>query len=96
MVNNNKTRKTIHLTYINTGEEQFEQVNSFKFLESVVNTDRCIEEQIKEGIAARNRAYRVHKKKTIFIKINIPKSPTTPLQHVNSPNSNLRLRNGGG
>ena len=36
IVNNNKTkylyctRKTIHQTHINTGEEQFEQVNSFK------------------------------------------------------------------
>jgi len=36
-------------------------VNSFKFLGTVVNTDSSIEEEIKERIAAGNRAYRVHK-----------------------------------
>jgi len=36
------TRKTIHSTYINTGEEQFEQVNSFKYLGTMVNTDNSI------------------------------------------------------
>ena len=55
-------RQTIHPTYINTGEEQFEQVNSLKHLGTVVNTDSCIEEEIKERVAAGNRAYRVHKK----------------------------------
>jgi hypothetical protein len=54
IVNNNKTkylyctRKTIQPTYINTGEEQFEQVNSFKYLGTTVNTDNSIEEEIKE------------------------------------------------
>jgi len=49
IVNNNKTkysfctRKTIHPTYINTGEEQFEQVNPFKYLGTLVNTDNSIE-----------------------------------------------------
>jgi len=58
IVNNNKTkyiycpRKTIHPTYINTGEEQFEQVNSLKYLGTMVNTDNSIEEEIKERIAA--------------------------------------------
>ena len=33
--------------YIDTGEEQFEQVNSFKYLGTVVNTDNSIEEEIK-------------------------------------------------
>ena len=67
IVNNNKTkylyctRKTIHPTYINTGEEQFEQVNSFKYLGTMVNTDNSIEEEIMEREAAGNRAYRVHK-----------------------------------
>jgi len=61
-----------HPTYINTGEEEFEQVSSFKQLGTMVNTDSSIEEEIKERIAAGNRAYHVHKKKTIFIKINIP------------------------
>ena len=43
-------------------EEQFEQVNSFKYLGTMVNTDNSIEEEIKERIAAVNRAYHVHKK----------------------------------
>ena len=68
IVNNNKTkylnctRKTIHPTNINTGEEQFEQVNSLKYSGTMVNTDSCIEEEIKERIAAGNRALHVHKK----------------------------------
>jgi hypothetical protein len=68
VVNNNKTkylyciRKTIQTTCIDTGEEQFEQVNSFKYLGTVVNTDSSIEEEIKERIAAGNRAFYVHKK----------------------------------
>ena len=47
---------------MDTGEEQFEQVNSFKYLGAIVNTDNSMEEEIKERIAARNRAYHVHKK----------------------------------
>jgi hypothetical protein len=68
IVNNNKTkylyctRKTIQPTYINTGEEQSEQVKSFKYLGTTVNTDNSIEEEIKERIAAGNRAFHVHKK----------------------------------
>jgi hypothetical protein len=66
-VNNNKTkylhciRKTIQPTYIDIGWEQFEQVNSFKYLGTMVNTDNSIEEEIKERIAAGNMAYHVHK-----------------------------------
>jgi len=60
--NLNCTRKTIHPTYMDTGEKQFEQVNSFKYLGAMVNTDNSIEEEIKERIAAGNRAYHVHKK----------------------------------
>jgi len=62
ILNNNKTkylfstRKTIQPTYINTGEEQFEQVNSFKYVGTMMNTDSSIEEQIKERTAAGNRA----------------------------------------
>ena len=41
----------------------------------MVNTDNSIEEEIKERIAAGNRAYHVH----IYIKINIPKCQTTTL-----------------
>jgi len=68
IVNNNKTkylyftRKTIHPTYMDKGEEQFEQVNSSKYLGAMVNTDNSIDEEIKERIAAGNRAYHVHKK----------------------------------
>ena len=68
IVNNNKTkylyctRKTNHPTYLDTGEEQFGQVNPFKHLGTMVNTDNSIEEEIKERIAAGNRAYHVHKK----------------------------------
>jgi len=68
IVNNNKTkysyctRKTIQPTHINTGEEKSEQVNSLKYLGTMVNTDNSIEEEIKERIAAGNRAYHVHKK----------------------------------
>jgi len=84
IVNNNKTkhssctRKTIHPTYKNRGEGHFEQANSFKCLGKMANTDHSVEEQIKARIAAGNRSYHVHthtQKKTIFIKINIPKLP---------------------
>ena len=54
--------KSIQPTYIDTGEEQFEQVNSFKYLGTMVNTDNSIEEEIKERITAGNRAFHVHKK----------------------------------
>jgi len=68
IVNNNKTkylyctRKTIHPAYINTGEEHFEQVNSFKCLGTMVTIENSIEEEIKERTAAGNRAYHFHKK----------------------------------
>jgi len=48
-------------TYLNTGEEQFEQVNSLKYLGSMVNAGNSTEEEIKERIVAGNRAYRVKK-----------------------------------
>ena len=63
IVNNNKTkylyctRKTIHPTYLDTREEQFEQVNSFKYLGTMVNTDNSLEEEIKQRIAVGNRAF---------------------------------------
>ena len=68
IINNNKTkylhctRRTIHPTHINIGKEQFEQVNSFKYLGAMVNIDSSIEEEIKERITAGNKAYHVHKK----------------------------------
>ena len=62
---------------MDTGEEQFEQVNSFKYLGAMVNTDNSTEEEIKERIAARNRAYHAHK--NYLHQINIPKRQTTYL-----------------
>jgi hypothetical protein len=47
---------------MDTGEEQIEQVNSFKYLGTMVNTDSSVEGEIKERIAAGNRAFHVHKK----------------------------------
>jgi len=47
---------------MDTGKEQFEQVNSFKYLGAMVNIDSSVEEEIKDRIAAGNRAYHVHKK----------------------------------
>jgi len=78
---------------MDTGEVQLEQVNSFKYLGAVVNTDNSIEEEIKERIATGNRAYHVHKK--LFTAKLI--SQIVKLQHynINSPNSNLRFRNMG-
>jgi hypothetical protein len=58
------TRKTIQPTQIKIGGEQYEQVDSFKYLRTVVNTDNSIEEEIKERIAAGNRTYHAHK--TLF------------------------------
>jgi len=57
----------------------------------MVNTNNSIEEEIKERIAAGNRAVHVHK--IIHIKVNIPKRQITTLQYVNSPNSNLCIWN---
>ena len=54
IVNDNKTKylfctwKTIQPAYINTGEEQIEQVNSFKYLEQWWILTAAIEEEIKE------------------------------------------------
>jgi hypothetical protein len=53
--------RTIRPTQLNVGGEQFEQVNSFKYLGTTVNTDNCVEEEIKEITAAGNRTYHAHK-----------------------------------
>jgi len=53
-VNNNKTkylyctRKMFQPTYLNTSEEQFEQVDSFKYLGSMLNTENSIMEEINK------------------------------------------------
>ena len=76
IVNKSKTKylyctkkKTIQPTYMDTGEEQFEQVNSFKYLGTMVNTDSSVERESKERIAAGNRAFHVHKK--LFTSIQV-------------------------
>jgi len=43
-------------------------VNSFKYLGTMANTDSSIEEEIKERIAAGNRAYHAKKKKKSKLK----------------------------
>jgi hypothetical protein len=40
----------------------FEQVNAFRYLATMVNSNDSIQEEIKGRIAAGNRAYQVHKK----------------------------------
>jgi hypothetical protein len=50
------TRKSNQHNHLIAGGEQFEQVNSFKYLGTMVNTDNSVEEEIKERIAAGNRA----------------------------------------
>jgi hypothetical protein len=56
------TRKSKQHNHLIAGGEWLEQVNSFKYLGTMVNTDNSIEQQIKEEIVAGNRAYHVHKK----------------------------------
>jgi hypothetical protein len=66
------TRKSIQHNHLIAGGERLEQVNSFKYLGTMVNTDSSIEEEIKERIAAGNKAYHVHKK--LFISKLISRS----------------------
>jgi hypothetical protein len=47
---------------INTENKELEQVKSFKYLRSIVNTDNTMEEQIKERIALGNKVYFANKK----------------------------------
>jgi len=47
---------------INIENKEYDQVKSFKYLESTVNTDNTIEEEIKERIALGNKAFFVNKK----------------------------------
>jgi hypothetical protein len=53
-------------------------VDSFKYLGAMVNIDSSIEEEIKERIAAGNRAYHVHKK-LFTSKLISPKRQTTSM-----------------
>ena len=50
------------LKNINIENKEIEQVRSFKYLGSTVNTDNTIQEEIKERIALRNKAFFANKK----------------------------------
>ena len=100
IVNTNKTkylyctRKANQPTHMNAKGEQFERVNSFKYLGTIVNTDNSIEEEIKERIAAGNRT--CYANQTLFTSKLISKNcQSTTLQHSHSPYSNICLRNMG-
>ena len=51
------TRRQDQLKSINIENKEFEQIKSFKYLGSTVNTDNTIEEEIKERITLGNRKY---------------------------------------
>jgi hypothetical protein len=56
------TRRQDQLTPINIENKELEQVKSFKYLGSIVNTDNTVEEKIKERIALGNKVYFANKK----------------------------------
>jgi len=56
------SRRQDQLKAINIGNKETEQVRSFKYLGSTVNTDSKIEEEIKERIALGNKAFFANKK----------------------------------
>jgi hypothetical protein len=56
------TRRQDQLTPINIENKEFEQVKTFTYLGSIVNTDNTIEEEIKERIALGNKVYFANKK----------------------------------
>jgi hypothetical protein len=47
---------------INIENKEFQQVKSFRYLGSAVNTDNTVEEEIKERIALGNKAFFTNKK----------------------------------
>jgi len=56
------TRRQHQLTPINTENKELEQVKSFRYFGSIINTDNTMEEEIKEGIALGNKVYFANKK----------------------------------
>jgi hypothetical protein len=58
----NCTRRQDQLTNINIENKEFEQVKTFKYLGSIVNTDNTMKEEIKESIALGNKVYFANKK----------------------------------
>ena len=56
------TRRQDQLKTINIENKEFDQVKSFRYLRSTVNTDNTIEEEIKERIGLGNKAFFTNKK----------------------------------
>jgi len=56
------SRSQDQLRPINIENKEIEQVKSFKYLGSTVNTDNSIEEETKERIALGNKAFFANKK----------------------------------
>ena len=56
------TRRQDQLKAINIENKEFEQVKSFKYLGSNVNTDNTIEEEMKQRIVLGNKAFFANKK----------------------------------
>ena len=56
------SRRQDKLKAINITNKEIEQVRSFKYLGSTVNTDNTMEEEIKERIALGNKAFFANKK----------------------------------
>jgi hypothetical protein len=56
------TRRQNQLTPINIENKELEQVKSFKYLGSIINTDNTMEEEIQERIALGNKVYFANKK----------------------------------
>jgi hypothetical protein len=73
------TRRQDNLTPINIENREFEQVKSFKYLGSIINTDNALEEEIKERIALGNKGYFANKK--IFQSKIITKGGKLKLYH---------------
>jgi hypothetical protein len=55
-------RRQDQLMPINIENKELEQVKSFKYLGSIVNTDSTMEEEIKERIALGNKDYFANKR----------------------------------
>jgi hypothetical protein len=56
------TRRQDQLTPINIENKELEQIKSFQYLGSIINTDNTMEEEIKERIALGNKVYFANKK----------------------------------
>jgi hypothetical protein len=77
IINENKTkylkctRKQTQDGKLNVELMQFEQVDSFKYLGSIVNKNNTIEEEIKQRIMAGNKAFYTNKRMFQEIQVKI-------------------------